>query len=68
MNTNPNVFCRNEKTKLSFDAAWESRVSGELDGLSLFFIGKAALQDKESTGRNKDKIDADQLRRQPPRE
>jgi len=32
-------------------------------------LGKdALLRNKESTGRNKDKIDADQLRRQLPRE
>jgi len=38
---------------------------GELDGLCVFFIGRAALlQNKDSTGRNKDKIDAYQLRRQ----
>jgi hypothetical protein len=56
-------------TGVSFESAWESRVSGELDGLSVFFIGRAALlQNKDSTGRNKDKIDADQLRRQRPGE
>jgi hypothetical protein len=54
-------------TGVSFEAAWETRVSGELDGLSVFFIGKdALLRNKESTGRYKDKIDADQLRRLPP--
>lgn len=53
----------------AFEAAWETRVSGKLDGLPVFFIGKdALLKNKESTGRSKDKIDADQLRRQPPRE
>jgi hypothetical protein len=53
-------------TGVSFDTAWETRVSGELDGLSVFFIGKdALLRNKESTGRNKDKIDADQLRGRP---
>ena len=39
------------------------------DGLPVFFIGREALpQNKESTGRSKDKIDADQLRRQRPGE
>jgi hypothetical protein len=39
-----------------------------LDGLPVFFIGKTALlRNKDSTGRNKDKIDADQLPKQPPR-
>ena len=56
-------------TGVSFESAWETRVPGELDGLSVFFIGKdALLRNKESTGRNKDKIDADQLRRQAPGE
>ena len=54
-------------TGVSFDDAWDTRVAGELDGLSVSFIGKTALlRNKESTGPNKDKIDADQLRRQPP--
>jgi hypothetical protein len=35
----------------------------------VFFIGRAALlQNKDSTGRNKDKLDADQLRKQKPGE
>jgi hypothetical protein len=52
-------------TGVSFEEAWATRVAGELDGLSVFFIGKAALlRNKESTGRSKDKIDADELRRQ----
>jgi hypothetical protein len=51
-------------TGVGFEEAWDTRVAGEIDGLSVFFIGKAALlRNKESTGRNKDKIDADQLRR-----
>jgi hypothetical protein len=50
---------------VSFEDAWNTRVAGELDGLPVLFIGRAALlRNKESTGRNKDKIDADQLRRQ----
>jgi hypothetical protein len=54
-------------TGVSFEDAWDTRVAGELDGLAVFFIGKAALlRNKESTGRNKDKIDADQLRKQLP--
>jgi hypothetical protein len=56
-------------TGVSFQEAWDTRVSGDLDGLSVCFIGKAALlRNKESTGRSKDKIDADQLRRQAARE
>jgi hypothetical protein len=54
-------------TGVRFEDAWETRVAGELDGLPVFYIGRAALlQNKESTGRSKDKIDADQLRRQQP--
>jgi hypothetical protein len=54
-------------TGVSFEDAWNMRVAGELDGLAVFFIGKEALlRNKESTGRNKDKIDADQLRKHSP--
>lgn len=54
-------------TGVSFGEAWETRVAAKLDDLPVFFIGKAALlQNKESTGRSKDRIDADQLRKQPP--
>jgi hypothetical protein len=54
-------------TGVSFEDAWDTRVAGDLDGLAVFFIGRAALlRNKESTGRSKDRIDADQLRRQPP--
>ena len=54
-------------TGVSFEDAWDTRVAGELDGLSVLFIGRAALlRNKESTGRNKDRIDADQLRKQSP--
>lgn len=54
-------------TGVSFEDAWDTRVAGELDGLPVFFIGRAALlRNKESTGRSKDKIDADQMRRQSP--
>jgi hypothetical protein len=56
-------------TGVSFEAAWESRVLGELDGVPVFFIGRnALLRNKDSTGRNKDKIDADELRKQRPGE
>lgn len=54
-------------TGVTFEDAWDSRLAGELDSLPVFFIGRAALlRNKESTGRNKDKIDADQLRSQAP--
>ena len=52
-------------TGVSFDEAWETRVAGEIDGLPVPFIGRAALiRNKEATGRPKDRIDAEELRRQ----
>jgi hypothetical protein len=40
-------------TGVSFDDAWDTRVPGKLDGLSVFFIAKAELlRNKDSTGRN----------------
>jgi len=52
---------------LTFEQAWESRKPGDLDGVPVAFIGKAALiRNKESTGRAKDLGDAEELRRQPP--
>lgn len=54
-------------TGVDFDDAWQSREAGDLGGLPVFFIGRTELlRNKEATGRPKDKIDADQLRRQPP--
>jgi hypothetical protein len=51
---------------VSFDDAWDSRTSGELDGISTQFIGREALiRNKESTGRAKDLGDAAELRRRP---
>jgi hypothetical protein len=51
-------------TGVAFEDAWQTRVSGTLDGLTVEFIGKAALlRNKESTGRNKDLIDAHELRK-----
>lgn len=55
-------------TGVTFEEAWETRDLGDLDGLPVCFIGKAALlRNKDSTGRNKDKIDAHQPRKLPPR-
>ena len=55
-------------TGVTFEEAWETRESGDLVGLPVFFIGRSALlRNKDSTGRTEDKIDADQLRKQPPR-
>ena len=52
-------------TGVSFDEAWESRSAGELDGIPVHFIGRAALlRNKDATGRAKDLIDAIELRKQ----
>jgi hypothetical protein len=52
-------------TGVTFDEAWEDRASGELDGIPVNFIGRAALlRNKEATGRSKDLIDAMELRKQ----
>lgn len=51
-------------TGVSFEDAWESRASGTLDEISVQFIGREALvRNKEATGRAKDRIDAEELRR-----
>ena len=50
-------------TGVSFEEAWRSRVSGSLDDVPVQFIGRDALiQNKEATGRPKDRIDAEELR------
>ncbi len=51
-------------TGVTFDEAWEGRSTGELDGIPVQFIGRAALlRNKEATGRPKDQIDALELRK-----
>lgn len=51
-------------TAVSFDEAWESRIAGDINGLPVCFIGRAALlRNKEATGRPKDRIDAQELRK-----
>ena len=55
-------------TGVSFEDAWSTRTPGDLDELPVDFIGREALlQNKESTGRNKDRIDAGELRRLGPK-
>src|SRR5579859_1579804 len=52
---------------VSFEEAWEDRAAGELDGLPVNFIGWASLlRNKDATGRAKDRIDAEELRKQKP--
>ncbi len=52
---------------VSFDDAWQTRVEGELDGILVHFIGRdALLRNKEASGRGKDRIDVEELRKQYP--
>src|ERR1700692_1532434 len=54
-------------TGVSFDEAWEDRAPGDLDRLTVNFIGRASLlRNKDATGRSKDRIDAEELRKQKP--
>jgi hypothetical protein len=47
----------------TFAEAWESRVTGELDGLPVTFVGKDILMaNKAASGRPKDMADLDALR------
>jgi len=49
---------------VSFDEAWDTRISGTIEGVATQFIGREALiRNKESTGRAKDLGDAEELRR-----
>ena len=54
-------------TGVSFDEAWDDRSPGGLDGLPVNFIGRSSLlRNKDATGRAKDRIDAEELRKQKP--
>jgi len=49
---------------VSFEDAWSTRKQGELDGVAVYFIGRAALiRNKEHTGRARDLGDAEELRK-----
>jgi|SRR5689334_1815967 hypothetical protein len=53
---------------LSFDEAWSSREAGDLDGVTVAFIGKSALiRNKEKTGRPRDIADAEELKKRSPK-
>lgn len=48
---------------VEWEEAWATRVSGELDGLPVFFISKTAyLKNKIASGRPQDLADASRLR------
>jgi hypothetical protein len=49
-------------TGVEFDEAWSERVSADLHGVSVPFIGREALiRNKKSTGRTQDKADLEAL-------
>ena len=46
-------------TGVTFDEAWRERVSGDLDGIPVQFIGREEfVRNKKATGRSKDLADA----------
>ena len=52
-------------TGVTFDDAWDDLSPGHLDGTPVNFIGRASLlRNKDATGRAKDRIDAEELRKQ----
>ncbi len=52
---------------VAFEEAWPARVEGQIDGVPMTFIGRAALlRNKEATGRSKDRIDLEELLKQDP--
>jgi hypothetical protein len=56
-----------EISGVTFDEAWASRVTAEVEGRSVGFIGRdALLKNKEATGRLKDLADAERLRQTKP--
>lgn len=53
---------------VGFDEAWPDRVTHEVDGLVVPFLGRAALvRNKRSTGRTKDRADLEALGEAGPR-
>jgi hypothetical protein len=48
---------------VEFDEAWSAREAGDLGGVPTHFLGRTELiRNKQSTGRSKDQVDAEQLR------
>ena len=55
-------------TGVPFEEAWSTREQGELDGITVWFIGSSTLiKNKERTGRPRDLGDADELKRRHPK-
>jgi predicted nucleotidyltransferase len=49
---------------LAFETAWEDRSTGNIDGVQVQFVGFDDLvRNKESTGRSKDLVDAQELKK-----
>jgi predicted nucleotidyltransferase len=56
-----------EISGVTFDQAWASRIAAELEGRTVWFIGREALlKNKEASGRAKDVADVARLRRTRP--
>jgi hypothetical protein len=56
-----------EISGVTFDEAWASRSTAEVEGRTVSFIGRAALlKNKEAAGRPKDTADIARLRQTPP--
>jgi hypothetical protein len=53
-------------TGVEFEEVWQHRVPAELDGVTVAFIGKAALiKNKRATGRPQDNVDLEALGGEP---
>jgi len=53
-----------EITGVTFDEAWASRMAVDLEGSTIWFLGREALvRNKQATGRPKDLADVSRLRR-----
>ena len=49
-------------TGVAEDEVWQSRVSAELDGVPVFFLGRSTLiKNKRATGRTRDLADVEEL-------
>jgi predicted nucleotidyltransferase len=58
-----------EISGVSFDEVWESRLTVDVEGRSIGFIGRAAfLKNKRAAGRPQDIVDVARLERIPPRQ
>ena len=56
-----------EISGMTFDEAWASRVPAEVEGRTVWFMGREALiRNKEASGRLKDVADVARLRKTPP--